>query len=208
MLNQQKKPPTWRLVIGILTVLASILLFNFGLFIFMFAIGAVGIEGVIGFFSLTSIISLGMLIFGFRLIHIWARVWKANRISRIQSSKGPEAVKYLYPKMAILPGGLWRWIIVPVISILLMLMSGQISLAQREGYTYFLVLLLLLDGIYCACVQMPHYFLVDGVMFLFGAGYLARAGFVYFFPVASSFELGIAKFGNIEPLKNNILGIK
>ena len=130
MLNQQKKPPTWRLVIGILTVLSSILLFNFGLLMCMFTIGAVGYREVIGFFSFTTIISLGMFIFGFRLIHIWAREWKANRISQIQSTKGSEAVKYLYPKMAILPGGLWRWIVVPVISTLLMLMSGQISLAQ------------------------------------------------------------------------------
>ncbi|MBL7070544.1 MAG: hypothetical protein ISS26_00015 [Candidatus Omnitrophica bacterium] len=146
----------------------------------MFSMAAVG-EGM-GFFYVTAIISLGMFIFGFRLVHIWARGWKAKRISEIQSTKGPEAVKYLYPKMAILPGGLWRWIVVPVISILLLYTAGQISLAQREDYAYLLVLLFLLDGVYCACVRMPHYFLVDGISFLFAAGYMAHAAFTYFFP--------------------------
>ena len=180
MLNQQKKPSIWRLVVGILTVSGSIVLFCFGLLMSMMSMSATG-EGM-GFFYFTTIISLGMFIFGFRLIHVWARAWKANRISQIQSTKGPEAVKHLYPKMAILPGGLWRWIVVPVISILLLFTSGQISPAQREGYAYFLVLLFLLDGTYCACVRMPHCFLVDGIMFLFGAGYLAHAAFTSFFP--------------------------
>ncbi len=182
MANQQKKPPIWRLVIGILTVLASVLLFNFGLMMFMLTVGAVGYREVIGMLYSTTIISLVMFIFGLRLIHIWARKWKTNRISQIQSTKGPEAVKYLYPKMAIVPGGLWRWMVVPVISTLLLFTSGQVSVTQREGYIYFLVSLLLLDGIYCACVRMPHYFLVDGVMFLFGAGYLAHAAFIDFLP--------------------------
>jgi len=164
MLNQQIKPPIWRIVVGILTVLGSIVLFCFGLLMSMMCMTATG-EGM-GFFYFTTIISLGMFIFGFRLIHVWARGWKADRDS----------------KMAILPGGLWRWIVVPVISILLLFTSGQISSAQREGYAFFLVLLFLLDGTYCACVRMPHYFLVDGVAFLFGAGYLAHAAFIYFFP--------------------------
>ena len=165
MLGSQMKPQARRFVIGVLMVLGSVLLFCFGLLMSMFSMAATG-EGI-GFFYFTAVVSLGIFIWGFRLIHKWAEQWKAYRTA---------------PSQAILPSGLLRWLVVPVVSIPLLFMSGQISLAQREGYTFFLVLLLLVDGIYCACVRMPHYFLVDGAAFLFGAGYLAHAAFFNFLP--------------------------
>ena len=159
MFNRQIKPSAWRLVIGVLMVLGSIFLFCFGLLMSMFSMAAVG-EGI-GFFAFTAVVSLSIFIFGFRLIHKWAQGVKANQ--------APQTY-------AILPGGPLRWIVVPVVSLLLMFISG------KSGYTFFLVLLLLVDGIYCACVRMPHYFLVDGAAFLFGAVYLAHAAFIYFLP--------------------------
>jgi len=159
MFNRQIKPPAWRLVIGVLMVLSSIFLFSFGLLMSMFSMAATG-EGIT-FFYFMAVVSLSIFICGFGLIHKWAQEWKTYRTSQ---------------SYAILPGGLLRWIVVPVVSMLLMFMSG------KWGYTFFLVTLLLVDGIYCACVRMPHYFLVDGAAFLFGAGYLAHAAFIYFFP--------------------------
>lgn len=165
MSDQQIKPRSWRLLIGILMAFGSMILFSFGLLIAGMAMSAA--RTGIGFFAFTTVISLGIFIWGFWLIHKWAKAYKAYRTLQPQT---------------ILPGGLWRWLVVPVVSMVLLFLPKQVPSAQREGYAYFLVLLFLLSGIYCACVRMPHYFLVDGIVFLFAAGYLAHAAFVALFP--------------------------
>jgi len=165
MSNQQVKPSAWRLVIGVLMVLGSALFFCWELLMAGMMLAAA--DTGIGFFVFTTAVSLSIFIFGFRFIHKWAQEVRADHAPQVY---------------AILPGGPWRWLVVPVVSIVLLFLPGQVPSAQREGYALFLVLLLLVDGIYCACVRRLHYFLVDGVVFLFGAGYLAHAAFIYFFP--------------------------